>query len=264
MRFHIKVEVIYQICYATKMINSDKNANYPLGVTSSLRSMGTHAVTSPTTQVYNDLRRRIVDLELKPNTILSRAELAKFYSVSQSPLREALQRLERDGLITVHPQSKTLVSSINVQQVHETHFLRVALEIEVCRHLATRSTPEVIKRAGMIIRMQVACLDDDSQTDLFNEMDRAFHTCLFEAVGMETLNDLLDGKLGHLARCQRLELPKSGRMQHIINAHKEILSAIKAGDGDKAADAMRDHLTGTILRISNLQSEHPEYFTSPE
>lgn len=121
------------------MTDQENNAADAPKVASPLRSTTTHAVTSPTTQVYNDLRRRIIDLELKPNTVLSRAELARFYNVSQSPLRESLQRLERDGLITVHPQSKTLVSYINVQQVHETQFLRVALEIEVVRRLALQS-----------------------------------------------------------------------------------------------------------------------------
>lgn len=246
------------------MTDQNKNKNPLQSVVSPLRGAGAHAVASPTTQVYNDLRRRIIDLELVPYTVLSRAELAKFYNVSQSPLREALQRLERDGLISVHPQSKTLVSAINVQQLQETQFLRVALEIEVVRRLAKSTDIDLIKRASMIIRMQQACLDDDSQTDLFNEMDRAFHNCLFEAVDMENLNELLVGKLGHLARCQRLELPKAGRMEAIIQGHKDILQAIENGDADEAAHATRQHLTGTILRISTLQAENPEYFTAAD
>lgn len=246
------------------MTNHDQNTAPLQSVSSPLRSLSNHAITSPTTQVYNDLRRRIIDLELVPNTVLSRAELATFYNVSQSPLREALQRLERDGLIKVHPQSKTLVSMIDVQQLKETQFLRVALEIEVASRLAETENSDPVKRASMIIRMQEACLNDDSQTDLFNEMDRAFHTCLFEAVGMENLNELLVGKLGHLARCQRLELPKAGRMEAIILGHKEILQAIESGDANEAAKATRQHLTGTILRISTLQAENPEYFTNYE
>ncbi|PCI86867.1 MAG: GntR family transcriptional regulator [Hyphomicrobiales bacterium] len=246
------------------MTYDDQNTPSFQTVGSTLRSLSNHAIASPTTQVYNDLRRRIIDLELVPNTVLSRAELAKFYNVSQSPLRESLQRLERDGLIKVHPQSKTLVSAIDVQQLKETQFLRVALEIEVVSRLAETENSDVVKRASMIIRMQEACLNDESQTDMFNEIDRAFHTCLFEAVGMENLNELLVGKLGHLARCQRLELPKQGRMETIVERHREILSAIESGDAGKAAAATRHHLTGTILRISTLQTEYPEYFTASD
>lgn len=246
------------------MTDRSKNNSRLQNIASPLRGIASHAIASPTQQVYNDLRRRIIDLELVPNTVLSRAELAKFYNVSQSPLREALQRLERDGLIIVHPQSKTLVSYINAQELQETQFLRVALEIEVVSRLAETESSDVVKRARMIIRMQEACLNDDSQTDMFNEVDRAFHTCLFEAVGMENLNELLVGKLGHLARCQRLELPKKGRMDTIVIRHKEILGAIESGDADKAAAAMRHHLTGTILRISTLQTDYPEYFTASD
>lgn len=244
------------------MTDTEKNRYFgpELGIPS--RDAGAQAVTSPSIQMYNDLRRRIVEMELKPASVLSRANLAKHYNVSQSPLREALQILERDGLVTVHPQSKTLVSLINVQQVYETQFLRVALEIEVCSRLAQQNSTELVKRARILIRMQEACLDDDSQTDLFYKMDKAFHTCLFEAVGMESLNNLLIGKLGHLARCQRLELPKAGRMQDVIQDHKNILTAIESGKPTKAGAAARKHLTGTISRIAILQSEYPEYFTN--
>ena len=86
--------------------------------------------------VYSEIRLRIVSLQLPPETTLSRAELAEQFNVSQSPVREAMQRLEQDGLVASYPQSRTVVTRIDPSQISEEHFLRVAVECEVVRRLA--------------------------------------------------------------------------------------------------------------------------------
>ena len=87
-------------------------------------------------QVYADIRRRIVALELLPNTPLSRAELSANYQISQTPLREALQRLSEEGLVATYPQSRTEVRRIDVAEIFEAQFLRTAIEVEVVARLA--------------------------------------------------------------------------------------------------------------------------------
>src|SRR5690606_18432789 len=86
---------------------------------------------SAASRVYAGLRSRIISLQLLPDTTLSRSEIAERYEVSQSPVREAIQRLEKEGLVISYPQSRTVVSKIDIAHARETQFLRVSVEIEV-------------------------------------------------------------------------------------------------------------------------------------
>ncbi|MGP6087936.1 GntR family transcriptional regulator [Antarctobacter jejuensis] len=219
------------------------------------------APSSAVGTVYDRLRIKIVTLEFPPGTILSRNALAKEFGVSLTPLRDAMQKLEEDGLIKIMPQSGTVVKRIDVDQLQETQFLRVAIETEVVRRLAQNPGSETVPRAEAIVQMQEALLGNTAQMDLFYELDRSFHRTLFAGVGMVNLQQMLLRRLGHLTRCQRLDLPSKGKMADIVKHHRQILLSISAGDPDAAAEAMRSHLSGTMSRLDALRKEYPDYFS---
>src|ERR1700741_4440135 len=87
-------------------------------------------------QVFERLRGMIIELELPPGSPLSRAALAEQFGVSSTPIRDALMRLEEEGLVEVFPQYATVVSRIDVHRAQQAHFLRQALELEIVRLLA--------------------------------------------------------------------------------------------------------------------------------
>ncbi|WP_323770847.1 GntR family transcriptional regulator [Antarctobacter sp.] len=227
------------------------------------RGKGTASARSDgaATRVYDELRREIISFERAPGSVLSRATLEKQYSVSQTPIREALQMLDQDGLVQVFPQSRTLVSRIDVQQLNETHFLRVAVEVEVAWRLAAAPRDDVIARARAIVQMQKALLGDIDQAELFHDLDRSFHKTLFDAVGVGSIQQILARRLGHLLRCQQLDLPSQGKMATIVADHEAILNAISVGDQVAATEAVRRHLSGTINRVDALRAQHPDFFT---
>ena len=92
-------------------------------------------------QVFESLREAILTLELVPGAMLVRSELAGQFGVSQTPIREALLRLEEEGLVDVFPQHATLVSRIDVAAAREAHFLRRSIELEIVRTLALQPPP---------------------------------------------------------------------------------------------------------------------------
>jgi len=213
-------------------------------------------------RVYEDLRARIISFDLPPDAQLSRAELAAEYEVSQTPIREALQRLEQDGLVRIYPQSRTVVSKIDIGQLYEAHFLRVAVECEVVRRLAESGDPGGLDKARAILAMQETLAGKLDQIALFNELDEAFHLALLTAAGQGNLYYLLRAKAGHLARARRLDLPRAGKMLDILARHREIVEAIASGSGNAAAEAMRAHLGGTVANIETLRDENPAFFRS--
>lgn len=211
-------------------------------------------------RVYESLRKRIITLDLPPDTPLTRTELTDRYGVSQTPIREALQLLKQEGLVMVFPQSKTVVTRIDVPQTYEAHFLRVALETEVCRRLATESNETVLTRAASIIRMQEAVADDSSQIAVFQELDELFHQTLFAGLGRTRLHQLVRERSGHLERIRRLHLPEKGKVLNILAGHRAIVEAIGSGDPDSAIGAIRDHLSQTVAKVEDLRREFPQYF----
>ncbi|EBA06511.1 GntR family transcriptional regulator [Sagittula stellata] len=229
------------------------------------QAFGEHGEKHPVSAasaVYDALRKKVVSLDHPPGTVLSRTAIAQEYGVSLTPVREALQRLEEDGLVRIMPQSGTVVKRIDVDQLRETQFLRVAVETEVVRRLALDPDPEVISRARAILNMQEALQGDTAQMGLFNELDRAFHRTLFAGVGMTNLQQILIRRLGHLFRCQMLDLPSEGKMADIVEKHWSILQWIEQGDPDAAMEAIRVHLSGTIRRLDMLREKYPEFFSS--
>lgn len=87
-------------------------------------------------QLYQLLRQKVIALELAPGTVLSRAEVADSYGVSQTPVREALLKLATEMLVDIYPQASTRVSLIDVTLARQAHFLRQSLELELVRELA--------------------------------------------------------------------------------------------------------------------------------
>src|SRR5690606_39801560 len=89
-------------------------------------------------QIYDDLRSQIVSISLRPGVGLSEARIAEQYGVSRTPVREAFKRLAEDGFLEVVPQVGTFVSRIDLQIVHDAHFVRETLECRVVELAAAR------------------------------------------------------------------------------------------------------------------------------
>lgn len=221
-----------------------------------MRTGGARASTG----VYEDIRRRIIDMALPPDTTLDRSELATQYNVSPGPIREAIRALEQDGLVRSYPQSRTVVTRIDPERIAEDHFHRVAVECEVVWRLAARADPAALTTARGLLRTQEALVGDVSQIELFRQQDDAFHESLFRSVGLISLHGHIRSRSGQLARVRTLDLPSNGKMRAVFNAHMEILAAIDAGDPTAASDAMRRHLSGTIERLDAIRAEHPHFF----
>src|ERR1700716_1550016 len=89
-------------------------------------------------QVFERLRELIISLGLPPGSPLSRVALAEQFGVSSTPIRDALMRLDEEGLVEVYPQHATVVSRIDIGLAQQAHFLRQALELEIVKGLALK------------------------------------------------------------------------------------------------------------------------------
>lgn len=215
---------------------------------------------SSSARVFQELRAQIIALRLPPGTILNRAELADTFGVSQSPVREAILRLESIGLVVSYPQSRTEVTHLAPARLAQENFLRTALECEVVDLLSRDGSRADLSRAKGYLKIQRALVDDPEQIDLFRDLDEKFHRALFEAAGQIALHALIVERSSHMARLRTLDLPRSQKMHSVVEWHGEIVEQIEAGHRQKAVDAMRRHLSGTIGRLAEIMEAHPDYF----
>jgi len=215
---------------------------------------------SSVAQIHEVLRSRIVTFDLPPGARLSRSDLAERFGVSASPLREAIQLLELEGLVATFRQSRTVVTHIDPGLLRQEQFLRAGIECEVVNALAAMPDKQGLRKASAILRMQKVLIEEPDQIDLFRKLDDDFHAELFHAAGRSALHDLLRQMTSQMARLRMLDLPSEGKLASIVALHEEILAAILAGDRHAAADAMRRHLSGTIARLPAIMAQYPDYF----
>jgi DNA-binding GntR family transcriptional regulator len=211
-------------------------------------------------QVFERLRNAIIALELPPGAPLSRAELAGQFGVSSTPVRDALMRLEEEGLVDVFPQHATVVSRVDVGRAEQAHFLRQALELEIVRMLAEQHDQALVIRLDHAIALQQQ-FAKAGDFESFIAADNDFHAQLYAAAGKQDLWTLVRSRSGHIDRLRRLHLPSPGKAQNIVRHHKLITRAIEAGDADAAQQHLRKHLSGTLSELDKIRSHHPEYLT---
>jgi DNA-binding GntR family transcriptional regulator len=209
-------------------------------------------------QVFERLRELIVSMELSPNTVLSRVDLAAWFGVSQTPVRDALLKLGEEGLVDIFPQHATVVSRIDLASAKQAHFLRRSIELEVVGTLAASPSPELMARLRTQIDLQVALMGADTYTE-FILADQAFHRLMYEAAGVPDLFDLVRRLSGHVDRLRRLDLPSAGKAKAVVRDHRKVLEAISRGDVQAARDALRQHLSGTLAKVDEIVALHPEY-----
>lgn len=209
-------------------------------------------------QIFERLRGAIIDLTLTPGTVLQRASLAEQFGVSSTPVRDALMRLEEEGLVEIFPQHATIVSPIDLNQAHQAHFLRRSLEIEVVRTVAALGDPTCEQRLRLILGRQAA-LHKVGDLDGFAAEDETFHRALFEVARVPDLWPLVRSRSGHLDRLRRLHLPSPGKATAILRDHEAIVDAIATGDEEGAEGSMRRHLGGTLAQVEELRQRFPQY-----
>ena len=198
-------------------------------------------------QVFERLRGMIISLELPPGSPLSRAALAGQFGVSSTPIRDALMRLEEEGLVDVFPQYATVVSRVDVRLAQQAHFLRQAVELEIVRGLAIRHDEALVAELhATIARQQQYAKAGDFEK--FMAADNEFHSQLYAAADKQDLWALVRSRSGHIDRLRRMHLPSPGKAQDIVRHHRLIVKAIEAGEPDDGAAASAHPSVGHAQR----------------
>jgi DNA-binding GntR family transcriptional regulator len=206
-------------------------------------------------EAYQRLREKIVTLELPPASPVDENQLMKELRLGRTPIREALQRLAHENLIVILPRRGTLVADLNASDLQKIFELRLELEPYAARLAAERATPEQITEMEALFADSDGVIRRGDHHQLIR-LDHQAHRLIALAAQNEFLEDTLERMYGHVLRLWYVSLHKVSRLREAIEEHRDIVAAIRAHDGERAAQIMRAHVSGfqtEFLSASSLK-----------
>ena len=209
-------------------------------------------------QIYTILMELIVTIQIKPGQIMSEKEISESLKASKTPVREALIKLEDTGLVRVVPKSGTYVSPISLDRYIEACFTRLQLEVGAVRRAAERSNDlkGVLNLESMVNR-QIKALES-GEDELFFKYDEALHKAFYEMAGVPGVWQLVKKSQSDVYRIRHLKrIYNIRRGAQVIEEHKAIVSAIRAGSPDDAESAIVRHI-GSLEAEIDILSANPE------
>jgi DNA-binding GntR family transcriptional regulator len=193
-------------------------------------------------QVYEQLRSSIISAERNPGEKLVELEIASQMGTSQGPVREALQRLERDGLVERQARSATYVSSISMDEMHELFSVRTVIEGYAIRRAVQKITPEHCDYLEELIgKMAQAGQRNDMIT--LAEYDMQFHRTIVECAGSAGLLRVWITLSSQIQRFVVQSHPQHySDLVEIATRHQSIVTALRQGDAERAVQAVQEHI----------------------
>lgn len=203
------------------------------------------------TAPYRQLRARIVNGELAPGSVVTSSGLAGELGVSRSPVREALSRLELEGLVE-RTAAGYRVPLRSAEEILEIFDARIALDAAATQAAAEHASELDLARLEHLLE-QAERADD---TAGWLRLDHEFHLALRAAGRNRTINRLLDGLETQLAAHDSTSRSAPDNLERIREEHRQILDAVRGRDVEKARAAMTAHQTrARDLRIATLVRE---------
>lgn len=203
--------------------------------------------------VYEDLRRRIVDGKLAPGQRLRSDALATMLKVSRTPVREALRKLEAEGLIGHSPRGGLIVQQLSEDDLTEIFYIREALEGLAARLAADNATPrEIVELHALVEYMQSAV----SKPKLLRNLTGEFHRLVAQASHNQRLAQSLKALQDQVRQVQHSTLYLDDRPAVALDEHRSLVRAIERRDGDQAEQVARAHRRQTLtLRRQMIRDE---------
>jgi DNA-binding GntR family transcriptional regulator len=218
-------------------IRAEPASDSPLGSVFS----GRHDRRKVTDWVYEELKLAIIDLRLAPGEPLREAALAEQLGVSKTPIREALTRLEQDGLVETTSFKGAAATVYSRRDLEEIYELRELLEVAAVRR-ATESMNDKDRARLEQLCAESRALSTAQHAGRLSELLTEFDQLLFAQITNSRIRALVDNLQAHLSRIGRLTTDIPGRIGESIAEHDRILEAVMAGDPDLAEQQLRAHI----------------------
>lgn len=207
-------------------------------------------------RAYADLRLEILKGVHPAGTRLREEQLAETLGLSRTPVREALRRLESDGLVTLTPNRGAEVVRLGVEDFEEILEVRSVLESHAARRAAERKDVDVAPLRALCAAMeyQLSALDADGYDEI-TRLNMEFHRAIHRAGGHRLIPDLLSRVIEVPLVRRTFDQYTSAELERSFMQHRELVEAIDVGDGDWAEAVMRSHVRAARAALLRVVTE---------
>ena len=202
--------------------------------------------------VYAELRADVISCRLAPGTEIREAELAARFDMSKSPVRDALMRLEREGLVITLPRQGYRVAPVSLIDVLDMFHLRAALERACMERIVLHASDAQLAALDAFRHFDASAWDGG-----FVAFNRAFHRRIAELGGNARMRDHLIDLIDQMERAVQVSIAsiKKGDPQVLVNEHAEIIDALQARALKRAQRLAEQHISAAGKRVSRAISK---------
>ena len=194
-------------------------------------------------KAYLTLKQQILEDRYPPGSALAERRLAEELGMSKTPVKAALERLELEGYITIAPQQFVRVRELELADISEQYEVRTALETYIVRRLAGQMSDEHKQRLLDNLKRQHELLSPDAPIGDRVAADAAFHMLLAEVLGNQSIFRIMSDLQDRIYRViMRVFRRTPERYAASVEEHQRIADAVLAGESEKAAKLVSDHL----------------------
>jgi GntR family transcriptional regulator, rspAB operon transcriptional repressor len=201
---------------------------------------------------YEEIKEKILKLYFLPGQYLNEGALCALLNVGRTPVHQALQRLQHEGLIEIMPRKGVIVQPGSISEILKILDSRATIEADLARNAAAHATSKQADELKALARAG-AGNGQGSQLEGFIEADRAFHRKFAELAENPVLSEIALGLHERSIRYWYLHLWQTFDGKASLREHTAIADAIARGDGETAAKAVRTHIESLRGRLMRAQ-----------
>ncbi len=207
--------------------------------------------------VYEELKKQILTGEIIPGTRMMEVELAEEMGVSRTPIREAIRKLEKEGLVTIEPRRGAYASMISTEDMVEILEVRQDLEGLAAFFAAERMQPAQMEELKSISASYNDAVTRGSMEDMI-KYDTRFHRIIVDSCHNKILVQMIEQLQELVLRFRYIYYDNFKRAENMPEEHDEILRAIQSKDKDRAREAADVHINRlkTMVIEEGVQQKH--------
>ncbi len=210
-------------------------------------------------RTYQALREALLEGQYLPGQRIYEAEIARLLEVSRNPVREAIRRLQQDGLLEVRPRSGIYVASVPADEVEDVYRLRAALEGVAAALAAERMTEAELEELGRMMRSRTREVQPPKSASVTVARADRFHQAIHHGARSPRLSLLLEMLYAQVTHFRNLTLRMPGRAEAAASGHRQLYEALVRRDAGEAERLMRLHVDGArTMLVKHLEQVEQE------